>query len=175
MLAATKLLTVQETIAQLDAALPAFKSLHRLITAQPSIRTYEGVEGLKNAYRQLLELRKPITSLVGLQNTSESLNAWIKKVYIPERVARGISVQGVVSDDARGQDLQKQAKEELRHIVLIDPMTYPFSGDVSVCANSVAFMDHKTQMASIIESASLASTLRSAITALMQLQEEKTR
>ncbi|MDA1038231.1 MAG: hypothetical protein O2877_00905 [bacterium] len=166
-LAKTQVISAQETLNQLESTLPTLKSAFRLITKKPTFRIFEGIEGIKDVYKEMLQANQPIHSLVGLGDASKELNKWLHTYYIKERLKRGIHVQGVVSSDERGQELLEHQEEELRHVALIDKQQFPYSGDISVFGESIAFMDHRNEIATIIENAQLAQTLRSTIQALM--------
>ncbi len=166
-LAKNKLHVAQELMNQLEATLPALKSQYSLITKRPTFRVFEGIEGIKEAYKFMIGVGDTIYSLVGLGDSPPELSNWFNSYYIPKRVKRAISVKGIVSSDMKGRQLIERQESELREAVTINKETFPFSGDMSVVGNNVIFIDHKNGIATITESEPLAKTLRSTIQALM--------
>lgn len=168
-LAKTRVLEAQETLNQLEATLPSLKSAFRLITKQPTFRIFEGVNGIKKVYREILFQKEPIYSLVGPDAPAPELYAWLRGAYLRERVASGIHVYGAISGGKKAEALEQQAREELRTVVDIPENEFPFEGEVTVFGDSIAFINYKeTELVGLIlESPALATTLRSAIKALL--------
>jgi len=90
-LAKTQVISAQETLNQLEATLPTLKSAFRLITHKPVLRVFEGIDGLKDIYKEILEAGQPIYSLVGTDAPAPELFKWLRGTYVQKRVASGIS------------------------------------------------------------------------------------
>ncbi len=166
-LAKARLESVQNLYSQLDSTLPSLKSHFNLITKKPAFRVFEGVSGMKEVYQTILKTGQPIYSLIGPPAQETTLLKWLRGSYLKQRVAAQIPVFAVMSSSSkRVSEMMSRSQSELRQASVIDEQKYPFTGDISVFGNNVAFMDHENMIAVIIESPSLAKTMRSTIKAL---------
>ena len=167
-LAKAKVAASNDLLKQLSAALPTLKSQYNLITKRPTVRMFEGLEGIKEIYNEILEDGQTIYSVVGPDIPSEDLFRWLKNQYIKERIKKVIKVVGVISDGERAQELVKNSKEQLREVKVISADIYPFVGEVNIFGDKIAFLDYKksSMIGVIIENYDLALTLRSVVSAL---------
>lgn len=159
---------------QFEAITPQLKSYFRLFTKQPTIRVFEGVEGLKDIYREMLKEKHDIFAIVSADEPDPTLYRWLRTVYKDKRISAGIRVKGVASSTARGGELLEYAESELREARGLDPKAYPLRGEVNVFGDSVAFIAYRTNelFGLIIESPSLAMTFRSTVLALYDASEQ---
>ncbi|MBD3251405.1 hypothetical protein GF380_03045 [Candidatus Uhrbacteria bacterium] len=160
--------SVEALQGQFEAIAPQLKGYYRLFTKQPTIRVFEGVEGLKDLYREILKAKKDVYAIVSADEPDPNLFRWLRTVYKDKRISEGIRVKGISSATERGRQLLGKAEVELREARGLDPHYYPLRGEVNVFGDSVAFISYKTHdlFGLIIESAPLAMTFRSTILAL---------
>ncbi len=149
---------------QLESILPALKSHFNLITKQPTIRIFEGFDGIKELYLALLEEQQPIYSLVSTDAPEARVYKWLTTTYVKKRVQANIKVFGVTTGN-KSETLEKNSTKELRQLCHVDKQLYPFAGEVNVVGDTVAFINYKEKelIGFIIESPSLAQTLRSVV------------
>lgn len=168
-LAKTKVLSAQETLNQLESTLPSLKSAFRLITKKPTFRVFEGIDGIKQIYNEILEEEKTIYSLVGPDAPADELFQWLRTIYLTKRIKKNIHVFTALSGGIKAEILETQAKAELRTAIDLSEKEFPFEGEVSVFGNNVAFINYKeTELIGLIlESSALATTLRSTVKALI--------
>jgi sugar-specific transcriptional regulator TrmB len=166
--------SVEALQGQFEAVVPQFKSFFRLFTKQPTIRVFEGVEGLKDMYREMLKAGHDIYAIVSADEPDPALYRWLRTVYKDKRIAAGIRVKGVASSTSRGQELLEHAESELREVRGLDPRAYPLRGEVNVFGECVAFISYRTDelFGLIVESPSLAMTFRSTVQALFDAAED---
>ncbi len=169
-LAKAKLNSAQHLLRQLETTMPDLKSQYQLITKTPTFRVFEGVDGLKKVYQEMLTTGEPIYSLVGPPAKETKLVRWLRRTYLKERLKKQIPVYAVISSESSiAEEMIATGKAELRTAVNIEDKKYPFSGDISIFDSNIAFIDHEEMIAVIIESPALAKTVRSTIKALMNL------
>lgn len=168
-LAKTQVISAQETLNQLESTLPALKSTFRLITKKPTFRIFEGIDGMKEIYKEILETGQPIYSLVGTDTPAPELIKWLRGTYVQKRIASNLHVYTAISGGKRADSLEESAEQELRTVVDLPEDQFPFEGEVTVFGNSIAFMNYKeTELIGLIlESPALATTLRSSVKALL--------
>ncbi len=172
-LARARLTAAQELHRQLEATLPTLKSHYQLITKKPTFRVFEGIEGLKDIYRETLKSGEPIYALVGPEAPDPRLYRWLTTRYVKERVRLNIPAYvAAAGASPKAEEYVEKSKEELRTVVLLDPEQFPMLGEVDVFGNSVAFISYKTEelIGVALESPALATTLRSAIWAILKLK-----
>lgn len=160
--------SVEALQGQFEAIAPQLKGFYRMFTKQPTIRLFEGIEGLKSIYREILTAKNGIYSIVSADAIDPDLYRWMLKVYKKKRVESGIPVKGIVQSGDLAGDLLARAASELRTIQTIDPEKYQLSGEVNVFNESVAIIAHRSDQlfGMIIESSSIAQTIKSIIEVL---------
>jgi sugar-specific transcriptional regulator TrmB len=153
---------------QLNAILPDLKSQFRLVTKQPTIRVFEGVEGLKEIYLETLKQDDDIYAFVGPDAPVKKLYEWLKEDYVKKRVDAEIFAHVIISGEEKAEKYQKESTDKLRQTTRIPHKKFPFEGEVDIFGNKIAFIGYKQEelVGFIIESPSLAKTLRSAVKAL---------
>jgi len=150
---------------QLESVLPSLKSSHRLFTKQPTVRVFEGVEGLKELYGETLREKKPIFAFVSPDEPTPAILRWLTSTYVKARVDAGIQVKAIVNGESQAASYIAKSQQELREARFIKSDRYPFRGEIDVFGDKVAFIAYKEEelIGVIIESAGIAETLRSAV------------
>jgi len=168
-LALRKRAAADQLVRQLESVMPDLKSFHHLFTKQPTVRVFEGVEGIKDVYRETFKAGQPIFALVGPDEPAPELFHWLTSQYVKERVARKIPAYVVASGTTAAEEYRRRDKEELRTTRLVSGTAYPFTGEIDVFADKVALVAYKSDelIGTIIESPGVAETLRSAIKLLI--------
>jgi len=167
-LAKAKVAASQDLLGQLSATLPTLKSQYNLVTKRPTVRMFEGLEGIKEVYLEILKDNQTIFSIVGPDTPSNELFRWLKNRYMKERIEKGIKVIGVITDGERARELAKTSQEQLREVALVSAELYPFAGEINIFGDKLAFLDYKksSMIGVIIENHDLALTLRSVVSVL---------
>jgi sugar-specific transcriptional regulator TrmB len=175
-LAEAKLKSVEELMRQLSATLPTLKSHFRQITKKPTIRILEGLDGLKVAYREMLEQKEPIYSLIGIEHPHPSLLKWLDRVWVKKRISAGITSYVVYSGDERPKMHKKISPELMRESIILNYEAYPFKGEVAVFRDKTALISFGSGelIAVLIENEALSTTLRSTVRAIFACVGTKT-
>ena len=157
-------------VSQLEATLPSFKSQFRLITKQPTVRLFEGIEGIQNIYRETLADKKEIFALVGPDAPAPELYTWLTRTYVKQRVASGIHASVVLSGKKEQTEKYfETSTAELRTATMVDGALYPFNGEINIFGDKVAFIAYRADelIGVILESPTIAETLRSVVRILV--------
>ncbi|MBP9749793.1 MAG: hypothetical protein KBD21_03615 [Candidatus Pacebacteria bacterium] len=154
---------LHEQSAVLKEALPELLSLANAIGKKPKIRYYEGVEGIKEVYRDTLEY--PNQELLGWATVGAGTHfdiEYLNEVYLPKRVEKKIWVRAIIPDTA---DMRKYLGDDrtfLRSSRAMDPVRFPYDVEINLYGGSkVAFMSFREQTGLIIENKSIYTTLKS--------------
>lgn len=151
---------LEEKKEKLEEIMPILKSLYNTAGGKPKIRFYEGKEGLKEVYKDTLKYKGKLFAFV-TENIIRHLGADWADEYLNKRVAAGISVKVIGPDtDEVKEYAAADNKKLLREIRIVPKERFPFSIEMDVYGNKVAFLSFKEEMGVIIESNEIANNLR---------------
>lgn len=150
-----KLKKVSELKQSLSSELGTFTSLYNLGNNKPGVEFYEGINGMKRMYDDILKnaslnKNKKIHSFVKVMNqkidraTSLMLNSFIEK-----RIKRRITTRVLAVDDVFGRKLQKQDSTSLRKTKLISADDLPLdflAGEIIISGNKLYFMSFENDV-----------------------------
>ncbi len=146
-----------------------FQALAKLSVTKPSVRIYEGIDGIKQLYKKTLE--KKNVELVGFCSYAAAEKAalyygreyidWGLN-YIKERARKKVFARFIADDSPQGRERQALDKEEYRETRLIPTEKLPFSVEVDIYEDWVILMNIKDLMGLVIESKEIAAVLRTA-------------
>jgi len=146
---------LQEKEEQLKEILPILKSLYSTAGTKPKIRYYEGKEGLKEVYRDTLNYTGELVGYVS-ENILNLLGKNFTDEYIAKRKKSKIFARVLGPDSPDVISYKKFDKESLRMTRLISKNKFPFSIEMNIYGNKVAFISFKEEMGIIIESNEIA-------------------
>lgn len=154
---------------QIISVLPSLKSAYRLFTVQPTVRAFEGIEGLKEMYRETLRDNQTVYAYVSPDEPDVRIYRWLTTNYVQERIKTNLHVKVIVNGSSQAGEYIRKNQQELREARFVKSDMYPFRGEIDVFGNKVAFISYKTEelFGVIIESAAIAETLRSSVKLLM--------
>lgn len=146
----------------LELTLPDLKSLFHLSTQQPSVRSYEGIDGLKKIYEDILKQGKDIRLIRSVLDNNQAKLAQLVKRQIAKQVRAGIHARILAplmpSTPAKILERDKSNLVE-RRIMPRDQFTLP--SQVMLYGNTVALTDFDhpdTIISTVIENRSIAKT-----------------
>jgi sugar-specific transcriptional regulator TrmB len=173
-LAKAKMAATQDLLNQVNAAMPTLKSHYNLITKRPTVRIFEGIEGIKEVYKETLADKQDIFALVGTDDPAPELYKWLTKTYSVARVKNNIPAFVVASGNQNVREYFETSEQFKRKTFLINKEIYPFHGEVDVFGDKIAFISYKKEelISVIIESPSLAETIRSTVKFILDIGEK---
>lgn len=159
-------LLLKERLSKLDELLPELLLLGRGRTFKPKVKYLEGLEGIKNVYRESLQSKeKTLLGFVGIERLtvkSNLLTHFWEKEYIPERKKRQLFGRLIVPDNAEGRAFKSKDAVSSRECRLVPASSYNFEGEIFMFENTVAFISYteEEEFALLIESKAIAKTLK---------------
>lgn len=144
-----------------------FQALARLSVKKPSVHIYEGIEGIKTAYKKTLAKKNAkmyafspyaTAQKQAMFHGKEYLNWGID--YIKQRAKRNIFVYDIAEDSPEAGERKARDKEELRETRLIPKEKFPFTNEIDIFQNLVIIISYKELLAILIESEDIAFTLK---------------
>ena len=156
---------VEEHIQKTDRAkdkvqkiLPEIIALQYSGTDKPSIRFFEGVAGMKEAYLDSLTASSEILAYANVKTMHDTLPDFFPEYY-KQRTKKRIPIRALFVDNELGRKRIKRNQAELRKSKFI-PQGNTFSPEMNIYNNKVMVVSWQEQMAYIIESQELSDLQR---------------
>lgn len=156
---ATLFTLLNEKKAALNEVMPLLKSLISTAGSKPSAQYYEGGEGLKEIYRDTLHYTGELQAFVS-ENIIHLLGRDFSNEYIKKRHQQKIVVRAIGPDTSELRAYKKQDRAFLKQTRLVEARKFPFSIEMNIYGNKVAFMSFKEKIGIIIESNDIANNMR---------------
>ena len=126
---------------------------------RPSMRLYEGEEGIKALYEDSLTSKEKILAW----NSAENLEAVMPEYfhdYYKRRAKKNIHIDAILNDSPEAKEYKKQDKELLREIRLVPQEKMSIKPECYIYENKVAFMSLREKIGVIIESKDIADAMK---------------
>jgi sugar-specific transcriptional regulator TrmB len=152
---------LQEKIGILENILPELLSITNLIDKKPTIKYFEGTEGIKNIYRDTLNYKnQEILAWISPEAIKYFDTDWLWQEYVPQRLKNKIWVKSFAPDTKEMRRLQSFDKKHLRKTKLIN-LSNIFEVEINLYGNDkIAIMSFKEEFGLIIESKKIYNTLK---------------
>ncbi len=155
-------LEARKHVDTLEKTVPELRSLRKAKERKPSVRFFEGWEGVRHVYEDTLTSK---TEIINFANSAVVRRFWpnYDLEYVAERVKHGIRLRGIAPDDEAGRRVHGEDRASLREIRLVSGKDFDFRNEINVYEDKVAicsFGSPKDMFAVIIESKEVAETQR---------------
>lgn len=151
-------------IEMVKAYMPQFEAVTSPQTVVPKVSFFEGPNGIKNIYGDILKKGdKETFAALSLDNAAPDIKKWMIKSFTPKKVKKNIFSKVIVSSK-NSKSYEKLNKKHLRRSLVVSHKKYPFEVEIDVYdGNKTAFIsyDESEMMGVIIESSKIANTLKS--------------
>lgn len=144
--------------------LPKLVSQYKLSVGRPTVRYYEGEEGIREVFEDIYGPKQEIVwGCVDLEKADEVFPAYIMKELIPKRIKNKVMAHSFIADSPQARSISKQDKLQLRKSKLVDKGKYPIPAEIDVYQDKIAMLTFiKGEFVGlIIENKDLAESLRS--------------
>ncbi|MDB4978804.1 MAG: hypothetical protein JWM56_990 [Candidatus Peribacteria bacterium] len=130
-------LEAEKNVAALNRALPELKSLQKAKYRKPTVRFFEGWEGIRHVYMDTLTAK---TELLNFANSAAVRSVWpdYDEEYVAERVRKSISLRGIAPDDETGKRVHGEDKARLREIRLVSSGDFDFTNEINIYDHKMA-------------------------------------
>lgn len=142
-LADKKYQQLERAMESLNALLPSLALNYTISTERPVVRVYEGVEGLKQIYKDLLIDGKTIYAILQAANVEPELYKWLTTKFVKKRTRLKIHVKAIVASSPASREYLKKSKEEYRIARLVDAKRFPFQHEIDIYGDKVAIIHYK--------------------------------
>jgi HTH-type transcriptional regulator, sugar sensing transcriptional regulator len=144
--------------ALLNQILPALNSLNNVASVKPKIWFFEGIDGLKKVYEDLLNYKNLVVYGFASEDIPELFGKeWVFN-YVKKRVSRNIEEWIIYPFSQTGEEYRKFDKEHKRKSKVIDPKKYNFEIEINIYKNRIAMTSARDKAGVIIESEPISNT-----------------
>jgi sugar-specific transcriptional regulator TrmB len=145
----------------LKRILPELLSIENALDAKPKVRFFEGIEGMKEVYKDTLH--HPDSELLAWVS-QEAVHAFdtefLNDYYLPRRVEKKIWVRAIAPEVEEMKNYKEVDEKSLRKTRLADDALFPLKVEVNLYGkNRIAVMSFQEKFGMIIESQLIFETL----------------
>lgn len=169
---------LSETIEQVEALKPRFRSLFTLREEKPTVLFYDGEEGIKTVLMDTLkEKPREIVSFASAESLESGFDDEFLQGYWNKRVSLGIPSRGVMPDTskARATFTNEKNQKELRGVCFVSPDVYAFKNEIDIYGDSVGITSHEkgNMHGIIIRSRSIAESMKAVFETLWDMSKKQ--
>jgi len=150
---------LEEKREKLASLMPALKGLLNTSGTKPVIRYYEGLEGIKEVYRDTLKYKGELVAFV-TENIISKLGQDFADEYKSKRVKSQITVRVIGPDTEEIKEYKKTDQKDLKETRLVSREKFPFSIEINIYGNKIAFMSFSESLGLIVESNEIAKNMK---------------
>jgi len=144
--------------------LPQLSSIYKLAIGKPTIRHFEGEEGIKAVFEDIYAPKKePVYGCVNLEKADKAFPAYISEQLIPKRIKNKVIAKSLIADSLQAKEIAKNDKDQLRETILVDKKEYPLPAEIDVYEDKIAMLSFKQGefICLLIENEDFAKSLKS--------------
>ena len=147
----------------LERMLPELLAIANAIDKKPKIRYYEGLEGIKDVYRDTLKFpEQELLAWVAEEAVGAFDEEFLNKYYLAKRIEKKIWVRAIAPNLPYMLRYQGLDRASLRTTKLIDPKKFPIDVEINLYGKSrIGIMSFTEELGLIIESEKIFRTLKS--------------
>ena len=147
----------------LSHILPQLLSVANLIDKKPTIRYFEGIDGIKDVYRDTLNHPKQeLLAWISDDAVDYFDIDWLWNFYVTKRVEKKIWSRSIAPDVSYLKNVKTFDQAHLRQSRLVSPKEFPFQVEINLYSNDkIGIMSFREQFGLVIESKKIYTTLKS--------------
>lgn len=164
--------SLHDKTSQFEKIVPLLSSLIHQQSSGFSVQVYEGFEAVSRLYLQIPMTSEPIRDFLGADHIDEEFRSWLYKVYLPQRVGKGITNRAIVSATAENQIFADTEIVPLTDVMVVDLPDFVLNCEIILFGTDkilIATMETGNIAGMLIESKFLYDSLGSIFEAIWQL------
>ncbi len=142
-LAEDRYTSLQRAKHDLQSVLPSLLSSYTTAVEKPVVQTFEGVEGLKKIYLDILEEGVEGYSILQTEDIEKELEEWLVTVFNKKRAKKKIPLKVIISEGKSARQFIKRDPTEYRFSATIPAEKFPVAHEVTIYGDKVAFLHYK--------------------------------
>ncbi|MFH1291821.1 MAG: helix-turn-helix domain-containing protein [bacterium] len=149
-----------ENLENINHAMPELLGIFNTPGSKPTIKFYEGKQGLKQAFERILqEVDSGIYAITDAEQMMATMDEKYMWNWAVRRANKDITYQAIIKEGKKGKMAKKLDKKQKRETKLVKDVK--FSTEILIFDNKVAMMSYKKPYsATIIEDIAVADTMR---------------
>lgn len=151
---------IKKREALLNQIMPQLSLINNSGSLKPKVWFYEGVNGLKKVYDDTLIKHNSTIYQWASSDMFSAIEAEWLFGYVKRRVKAKVKALCIAADAPEIRDFKSNDKADLREIKIVPKDLFPFKIELDVYGDRVAMISGRDKMGVIIESKSIASTLK---------------
>lgn len=137
----------------LEHAFPELRALYGAAKHRPTVRFYQGTQGMKIILEEVLSEARELRSFGSADDLFTALEFYPE--FVQRRVQKKIPVKAIARESAKARERQRLGPQELREIRMI-PVSYEHHGNIFIWGSKIAmFSFRKDLVALVVESEEL--------------------
>lgn len=147
-------------LTELQNVLPELLAVYNTSAKKPRVRFYEGIQGLREVYADMLRERKEIVAYEDLSNLTPEVRKHLFEWFPGERARKDILIKTISRDNPFTREFVKRNRGLLRETKFVAGQE--FRTDINIYGDKVALIDLQGNPPSavLIENRNLAETMR---------------
>lgn len=144
--------------------LPKLISQYKLSVGRPTVRYFEGEEGIREIFDDIYGPKKDIVwGCVDLEKADEVFPAYILSDLIPKRIKNKVIAHSLIADSPQARQIEKKDKIQLRESKLVAKDKYPLPAEIDVYEDKIAMLSFTkgSFVGLLIENKDIAESFRS--------------
>jgi len=156
----------------IEALMPELKSVYNTTRGKPTIKFYEGIEGVKRVFQDTLTAKnKELLGILSMKDLYEAPGRKFMQDYVKQRIAAGYQLKVIRSNPKEVEEAWPTSHEEARELRYA-PTDMVFSTTTYIYDNKVGTISTiKENFGMIIESEEYATTMTNLFHALWQVSK----
>ncbi len=154
---------LEESKKQIEELVPQLKLLRAKGKSLPKVQFFEGLEGVKHAYEDVLESNKEkfLRGITDMGSVYKEFDATWLDYYLTKRTRLGIRCTDLVPEGEAGRRSKGDDEKYIRTTKFLPP-DYDLGGDISIYDDRVAIFSyaHESPVAVIIEDQTISGMLK---------------
>ncbi|MAZ40939.1 hypothetical protein CL654_02385 [bacterium] len=146
-----------------DAMLPDLKKMYatekKKEDAKPKVQLFEGTQGLKSAYEDMLETNDDVRTYASMEDIHTLLPEYFPKYY-KRRAEKGTQIRVIFPDIKKVTERVKAIPSKIRDARVLSKEAHDFSPEINIYGSKIAFISPKEQFGLIIDSSELSNALK---------------
>ncbi|MCF7834933.1 hypothetical protein K9M48_02660 [Candidatus Gracilibacteria bacterium] len=117
---------LEENFKKFQSLLPAFNAFTEKFGIAPKVQFFEGLEGIKNIYNDILQSQVEVCALLGTSKFPKFISNYLETIFFPEKIKRNIFSRTLLSDNSvNKKNINKiQSKKYKREWKITNGLTF---------------------------------------------------
>jgi sugar-specific transcriptional regulator TrmB len=165
---------LDENKKELEQNMASLLSLGSAIDKKPSVRYFEGEDGIKEAYRETLSTPNQEIQSWFSASSSVGSESFQEKYYIPERQKKNIWIRAILPDSQELKPYILKNSEQLRKSRTLDSKKFNLENEILLYGkNKTAILNYDDRLGIIIESSKIHDAIKQIFEVMWEMIPEE--